>query len=169
MCTRRKNHHGRKDGGREILRLRLSRRRRRRCMSAQGNALGGFDGSFSGALKGRGESVWWAIPYHLMSVIYGTQQLTSALTGRSSFIRHSLPGRCPGLICSAPLARKTTDTAVTLYIKLWSNVETPGAGDNVTRSAYCAARAKLCFVVRISMPARGGFVAAEMEHLRSVR
>ena len=32
-----------------------------------------------------------------------------------------------------------------------------GAGDNVTRSAYCAARAKLCFVVRISMPARGGF------------
>src|SRR5712692_4732274 len=59
--------------------------------------------------------------------------------------------------------------AVTLYIKLWSNVETPGAGDNVTRSAYCAARAKLCFVVRISMPARGGFVAAEMEHLRSVR
>ncbi len=26
-------------------------------MSAQGNALGGFDGSFSGALKGRGESV----------------------------------------------------------------------------------------------------------------
>ena len=25
--------------------------------SAEGNALGGFDGSFSGALKGRGESV----------------------------------------------------------------------------------------------------------------
>ncbi len=65
---------------------------------------------FSGALKGRGQSVRWAIPYDLMNVIYGTQRLTSALTGRSSFIRHSFPGRCPGLICSAPLARKTTDT-----------------------------------------------------------
>src|SRR5260370_11791839 len=103
-----------------------------------------------------------------MSVIYGTNGLTSALTGRSSFLRH-LPGRCPGLICSAPLARKPTDTAVTLYIKLWSNVETPGAGDNVTRSAYCTARAKLCFEVRISMPARGGFVAAATEYLPSGR
>ena len=52
-------------------------------MLAQGNALGGFDGSFSGALKGRGESVRWAIPDDLMSVIDGTNGSPPPLQGEA--------------------------------------------------------------------------------------
>jgi hypothetical protein len=49
-----------------------------------------------------------------MNVIGGTERFTSAPAGRGIMLWYKFPGRCPGLVSIAPLARKIDLTSLRL-------------------------------------------------------